>query len=1117
MDAEAAALAFRPPTKRSQCWAAVVVLVAFVMTVPPMVFLLGGRLSSSSGDGSVLRRQEGSFDKLLGGLLVDGFDEKSCHSRYQSSMYRRNPGRKPSPYLVSKLRRQEALQRRCSPGTAAYSTALEQLRSDNRSVTGSPECKYNGLGNRILAAAAAFLYTLLTDRVLLIDPNNEMDELFCEPFPNTTWLLPPGFPLNYFSFSIDTPESYGNMLKNKVVRTDVASDVPVYAYIHLNYDATQDDKLFFCDEDQRLLQNIPWLVMRTDNYIVPGLLLDRGFQEEFARLFPEPDTVFHHLGWYLFHPSNHVWGLITGYYDAYLATAQQRVGIQVRVFSWLPDSPAPLEQTDFLEQITKCTQKHGGLGGLRPWVIYRPENDSVVPDPPCGQDVSMDRCFHSPPIYDCRLKHVADTGNIVPQANGCASFIRNKLPDRSPAHTVTGAAARRSKVALTHKRNARQAPHPDHNTSRPMRQRETKNGAAPQRKEHQLSAAGRWMDAEAAALAFQPRTKRPRCWAWAATFVLVAFVMTVLPMVFLLGARTSAPAVWISSLLSGSGDISILHRQEGSFDKRLGGLLADGFDERSCHSRYQSAMYRRNPGRTPSAYLVTKLRRQEALQQRCGPGTVAYSMALEQLRSGTGGAMASPECKYLVSISYSGLGNRILAAAAAFLYALLTDRVLLVDPSNEMGELFCEPFPNTTWLLPPGFPLTGYTNFSIHTAESYGNMLKNKVVTTDAGHVPELPVYAYIHLNHDATQDDKFFFCDEDQGLLQNIPWLVMRTDSYIVPGLLLDRGFQEEFAKLFPEPDTVFHHLGRYLFHPTNYVWGLIKRYYDAYLATAQHRVGIQVRVFGGQLNSPALLEQITKCTQKHEVLPERLSGTEPVVPGPSRKSIAVLVTSLKSWYSEKLKSMYWEHAAATGEAVSVHQPSHEEFQQFGSKSHDAKAWAEIYLLSLTDTLVTTAWSTFGYVAQGLGDLRPWVMYRPENNSVVPDPPCGQDVSMDPCFHSPPIHDCRLKNVADTGNIVPQVKHCIDRSWGLKLEVKSSTTVDRAHVALVSSGISSNTSLARKQWLLSQELSLPVLPCNFSPRPELEDMLVSTASVLVQRLQWGDSGLHKSDAVALV
>jgi xyloglucan fucosyltransferase len=479
-----------------------------------------------------------------------------------------------------------------------------------------------------------------------------------------------------------------------------------------------------------------------------------------------------------------------------------------------------------------------------------------------------------------------------------------------------------------------------------------------------------------------------------------------------------------------------------SYDKLLGGLLADGFDEKSCHSRYQSAMYHRRSGRQPSAYLFSKLRQQEALQRRCGPGTVAYSNALEQLRSGRSGGgdiIASPECKYLVSISYRGLGNRILAAASAFLYALLTERVLLVDPSNDMGELFCEPFPGTTWLLPSsGFPLASYTNFSVSTAESYGNMLRNKVLRTDD--VPEaqqLPVFSYVHLDHDATEQDRFFFCDDDQRVLRNIPWLVMRTDGYIVPGLFLVMGFQEELGRLFPEPDTAFHHVGRYLFHPNNHVWGLVTRYYDAYLATAQQRVGIQVRVFGTQPNSPELLEQITKCTQKERLLPELLTtaAAEPQVPEPTRKTKAVLVTSLKSWYYEKLKGMYWEHAAATGgEAVSVHQPSHEEFQRFGAKSHDAKAWAEIYLLSLTDALVTTAWSTFGYVAQGLGGLRPWVMYRPDNDTHVPDPPCGRDESMEPCFHAPPVYDCRLKQGADTGKIVPQVQHCIDMSWGLKI-----------------------------------------------------------------------------------
>jgi xyloglucan fucosyltransferase len=88
---------------------------------------------------------------------------------------------------------------------------------------------------------------------------------------------------------------------------------------------------------------------------------------------------------------------------------------------------------------------------------------------------------------------------------------------------------------------------------------------------------------------------------------------------------------------------------------------------------------------------------------------------------------------------------------------------------------------------------------------------------------------------------------------------------------------------------------------------------------ARSGQRVGIQVRVFGAQPNSPELLEQITSCTQKQKLLPDVLATGEPMLPASrgAKKSRAVLVTSLKPWYQEKVRSMYWEHATATGEVV--------------------------------------------------------------------------------------------------------------------------------------------------------------------------------------------------------
>ncbi|KAF8660839.1 hypothetical protein HU200_057429 [Digitaria exilis] len=528
-------------------------------------------------------------------------------------------------------------------------------------------------------------------------------------------------------------------------------------------------------------------------------------------------------------------------------------------------------------------------------------------------------------------------------------------------------------------------------------------------------------------------------WSRAAT-VLAVVVMTAPPVVVLLGGRNfGAPGVWIQTavtgLRKGSSDLPLHHTTPRHNDDRLlGGLLVDGFDEESCHSRYQYAMYRRNPGRRPSRYLVSKLRRHEALQRRCGPGTTAYTTAIDQLRSGNNKSATSLECRYIVSLPYQGLGNRILAAASAFLYALLTERVLLIDPSHGMDALFCEPFLGATWMLPPGFfPLQGYASFTNDTAETYGNMLRNKVI---GAATQQMPAFAYVYLHSEASAHDKSFFWDEDHGLLRRIQWLVMRTDNYIVPGLFLAEAFRVELDKMFPEPDAIFHHLGRYLFHPNNHVWGLVTRYYDAYLADAAELVGIQVRVFGAQPNSPELLEQITKCTQNHgRLLPALLAaGTEPGTPesrrGKTKK--AVLVTSLKSWYYEKLKGMYWENATSTGETVGVHQPSHEEYQRFGVVSHDAKAWAEMYLLSLSDALVTTSQSTFGYVAQGLGGLRPWVMYRPAYDvATVPDPLCGRAVSMEPCFFAAPNYNVWEKQWFDASTVVPHAQSCADFPWG--------------------------------------------------------------------------------------
>ncbi|RLN09315.1 fucosyltransferase 2-like [Panicum miliaceum] len=193
-----------------------------------------------------------------------------------------------------------------------------------------------------------------------------------------------------------------------------------------------------------------------------------------------------------------------------------------------------------------------------------------------------------------------------------------------------------------------------------------------------------------------------------------------------------------------------------------------------CRSRNQFVGYHKESSHKPSSYLIAKLRKQETVQKRCGPGTTAYEKAVRRLDSGEG--VVDDGCRYLVYISYRGLDNRMLAVTSSFLYAVLTERVLLVNGAKDATELFCKPFRGTTWLLPrpdwfssPLGRLQGYLGGS---KESLGNMLQSGAITVSAGgnvswSALRPPPYLYLHLSDGGGYGfhDKLFFCGAQQRL----------------------------------------------------------------------------------------------------------------------------------------------------------------------------------------------------------------------------------------------------------------------------------------------------------------------------------------------------------------
>ncbi|XP_013601473.1 PREDICTED: probable fucosyltransferase 8 [Brassica oleracea var. oleracea] len=463
-----------------------------------------------------------------------------------------------------------------------------------------------------------------------------------------------------------------------------------------------------------------------------------------------------------------------------------------------------------------------------------------------------------------------------------------------------------------------------------------------------------------------------------------------------------------------------------------GGLLATELDEKSCLSRYHQSSLRKPSPYKPSSYLVSKLRRYEKLHKRCGPGTEAYKRATEQLDENQVRS-SDKECRYVVWVATEyGLGNRIISMASSFLYALLTERIILVDQRKDINDIFCEPFPGTSWLLPLDFPLIGQIDsYNTDYSRCYGTMLKNHAINSTTT-IP--PLHLYLHLLHDYRAEDKTFYCQENQAFIKNVPWLVVKANIYFVPSLWLIPSFQTKLIKLFPQKDTVFHHLSRYLLHPTNQVWGMVTRSYNAYLSKADEILGIQVRVFGRRAGYfQHVMDQILDCTQREKLLPEPAEESQMMNISKTPKLKAVLVTSLHPEYSDNLKSIFLERPSSTGEMVLVYQLSGERVQQTDKKLRDQKALAEMYLLSLADKLVTSTRSTFGYVAQGLGGLKPWILlYEPRNRKAPADPPCvrAMAMSMEPCSLKAPISACQAETIKKT----PFVKYCEDRITGIKL-----------------------------------------------------------------------------------
>ncbi|KAH7301592.1 hypothetical protein KP509_23G033400 [Ceratopteris richardii] len=373
-----------------------------------------------------------------------------------------------------------------------------------------------------------------------------------------------------------------------------------------------------------------------------------------------------------------------------------------------------------------------------------------------------------------------------------------------------------------------------------------------------------------------------------------------------------------------------------------------------------------------------------------------------------GPASSRPDsCRYLVFIEgREGLGNLLLSLTTAFTFAMATNRTLLIDSRGNVAKLLCEPFPETSWVLPTEFPYNLITDCP--------RLFSFQHNTTNASCVS-------LNLQHNITSPDKEFFCEDSFADLKHVTWVAWTSNQYFVTNLLLIPSFWQRMHPMMVE-GRFFTYVSSLLLLPENKTWSLIVRQLWSYLSAAELRVGIQVRLHGRKdlaQFEPGVDTKIMDCLLRYGLLPslsEYENSTEmhrvqsrKMSDGKKPVDILLLLTSLQGKYSQVMRDRFMEMPTESFQTVQVHSVSQLGRQDKGFQQAQL-AFVEMWLLSFCDFLATSEYSTFGYIAQGLADLHPYILTLKSSHNPSS---CMVGQSSEPCTHYPKVPTCLRKDSA--------------------------------------------------------------------------------------------------------
>eukprot|EP01018_Ginkgo_biloba_P020688 Gb_09928 [translate_table: standard] len=397
-----------------------------------------------------------------------------------------------------------------------------------------------------------------------------------------------------------------------------------------------------------------------------------------------------------------------------------------------------------------------------------------------------------------------------------------------------------------------------------------------------------------------------------------------------------------------------------------------------CRFKYEGG-HELHRYRSPrSAPLQTVLDRYVAMHRRCT--ALEFDNITNIYNSGE-----KPQCKYLIwSIGYFGLGNRLLSLVSAFAYAILSQRVLLIE-YPVWDHLFCDPFDGSPWKIVPERPLNKSLGVSYLGFRGMGCGFGNTDPRCGA-------TIVNMALHHETPAEElEFVVCESGFSRVRNVPFLTtMFSNQFYIVGFFLNPALGLVMELLFPERNP-FHVLAKYLLSPSDHVWDAIRYYNDGTLSKATRRIGVQIREFGNNYTE-AIDSNVVACIR-------RKSALCPIGDGHVAKSkedgfVSLYVATLMQGHVAKLNKSVQNEMGRSFKVMWQELDGRENYDP----SHQQEALIDMWVLSLSDVLLTSKMSTFGYVAQGLGGITPYLI-----NSSEEEEPCKANVGSDPCYHFAP------------------------------------------------------------------------------------------------------------------